>query len=81
MALEGELDIYEKCPDCGIKLPIKVCMSGAGYYIGQYCGSCGPINRLSLNYFPTAESAQRELDSNEYFKRDTKYHRESTGDN
>lgn len=42
-------------------LPIKVCMSGAGYYIGQLepCGA--PFSRLSYCYYKTREEAEMAL--------------------
>jgi len=41
-------------------LPIQVCMSAAGYYIGQLepCGA--PFSRLS-GYFKTRKEAEKEL--------------------
>jgi hypothetical protein len=74
MALEGELDIAKFCPDCKRPMPIKVCMSGAGYYIGQYCNRCGPYNRLSYNYYQTQEEAQKLLETGKWKPRDTNYH-------
>ena len=74
MAFEGEITVVNKCPDCGKKMPVKVCHSGAGYYIGQTCNQCGPYNRLSLHYYTTPESAQNELTNGTYQKRDTDYH-------
>lgn len=73
MALEGEIDVVKNCPDCGKAMPIRVCMSGAGYYIGQYCDQCGPYNRLSY-YYRTRKEAQQELDANTWKHRDTKFH-------
>lgn len=74
MALEGELDVVEKCPDCGSKLPIRVCLSGAGYYIGQFCDHCGPYSRLSYDYYPTHEVAQKHLNADDWKRRDTEFH-------
>ena len=74
MALEGELDIVKVCPDCGLEMPVKVCSSGAGYYIGQFCNQCGPWNRLSLKYYKTWTEADTLLKSGEWQKRDTEYH-------
>jgi hypothetical protein len=50
------------CPECKVKLELKVCHSGAGYYIGTIC-NCGPYSRESLNYYRTFDQAKRELDS------------------
>jgi hypothetical protein len=44
-----------KCSDCGHEMPLKVCHSAAGYYVGRWCG-CGPYSRES-EYFTTEESA------------------------
>ena len=68
MALPGEADKVEKCPDCGAKLPVKVCHSHAGYYIGQWCNKCGPICRMS-GYYSSRQYAERELKSGEFFSR------------
>jgi len=43
---------------------LDVYRSGAGYYIGTYCG-CGPNTRES-GYYPTRKLAQAELDSGAY---------------
>ena len=74
MALEGELNIEKVCSDCGRDTPVKVCMSGAGYYIGQVCDYCGPISRLSYDYYRTSEEAQKLLDNDTWRRRDTDYH-------
>lgn len=74
MALPGEAVPVPVCPDCGKELPIKVCMSGAGYYIGQVCEYCGPIDRLSRDYFRTEKEAQGHLDKDDYVRRDTDFH-------
>ena len=49
------------CPDCGMKLELKVLSSGGGYYIGTEC-CCGPYSRES-GYYRTQEDAQNDLDS------------------
>lgn len=48
------------CPDCKKPMPIQVCKSAAGYYIGTFCNSCGPYSRES-EYFSTREEAQMYL--------------------
>ncbi len=70
MALKGELDIVDRCPDCGGMMPVQVCLSGAGYYIGQQCDQCGSWSRLSARYYGTRKEAQDALDHNTYPKRD-----------
>ena len=72
MALDGELGVAEMCPDCGTLLPVVVCRSGAGYYIGQHCSQCGPYNRLSY-YYPTRADAAKALKNNSWARRDTRY--------
>jgi hypothetical protein len=41
------------CPDCGAPMPIKVCSSAAGYYVGRWCDTCGPWERISAGYYRT----------------------------
>ena len=67
MALQGETiatGASSKCPDCQVELKLEVLRSGGGYYIGTQC-HCGPYSRES-GYYPTAESAQRDLDSDAF---------------
>lgn len=40
-------------------LQFRVCPSRAGYYIGTYCGDCGPLTRESVYY---ARRRDAELD-------------------
>lgn len=54
---------------CGLKLPLKVCRSGAGYYIGTWDES-GPISRESEEYWGSKEKAQEALDKNEWTQRE-----------
>lgn len=49
------------CDECEEPMPLKVLKSAAGYYIGRFCGNCGPYSRDS-GYFKTEEEAQAELD-------------------
>jgi len=44
---------------CGAVLPLEVCRSAAGFYVGYFCPDCGPYDRLS-GYFDTKESAEKE---------------------
>lgn len=55
------------CPDCHTKLVLRVCLSGAGYYIGSEC-QCGPYSRES-HYFPTQEDASEALSTNDWERR------------
>lgn len=43
------------------KMPLKVCRSGAGYYIGTWDDIEGPTSRESVEYYPTVEAAQEAL--------------------
>lgn len=62
MALPGEIGhFFHTCEDCGEVLVPKVCLSGAGYYIGTMC-CCGPYSRES-GYYRTREEAQADLDA------------------
>ncbi len=45
------------------ELPLQVCESKAGYFIGTDCPRDGPISRESLEFFPTREAAKTALDS------------------
>lgn len=44
------------CNDKGADLPMKVCRSAAGWYIGQFCDGCGPYSRVSP-YYATEDDA------------------------
>ena len=67
----------DKCPDCGREMPLQVCQSGAGYYIGTMCcidvdtyddiGHCQPYSRES-GYYKTKEEAQAALSSGSFFR-------------
>ena len=49
---------------CHKGFEIQVLRSGAGYYIGTVDSEDGsPYCRLSVNYYPTAAAAQKDLDS------------------
>lgn len=52
----------------GYKLPLVVCKSRAGYYVGtKLQGS--PISRESVEYYQTAENAQAALTTNSWTQR------------
>lgn len=53
--------IVPTCEDCNSHIPLKVCQSAAGYYVGRFCPECGPYSRDS-HYFETREQAQSYLD-------------------
>lgn len=58
--LEWEFANTEKCTDCQTDIPIKVCESGAGWYIGRECPKDGPYSRLS-NYMGSEQVAKNLL--------------------
>jgi hypothetical protein len=62
MVIAGELNGLDGavCCDCGANLHLMVCHSMAGYYLGYFCGECGPYSRES-DYFEKREDAQRAL--------------------
>lgn len=68
MTLPGETVGTEdeiRCSMCKVVLPLKVCSSNAGYYIGYSCITCGPYSRETV-YFadrPSAEAALKEMES------------------
>ncbi|MJZ42591.1 hypothetical protein DS487_17140 [Salmonella enterica subsp. enterica] len=44
----------------GLSLPLRVLRSGTGFYIGT-ANEMGPVSRESVEYFATAELAERAL--------------------
>jgi hypothetical protein len=50
----------EVCDEKGENIPVKVCRSAAGFYIGQFCDGCGPYSRLT-GYFGSREVAEEIL--------------------
>ena len=54
----------DKCRDCEVQLHLQVCRSGAGYYVGTYCG-CGPYSRES-GYYATQFEASAALATGEF---------------
>jgi ribosomal protein L37AE/L43A len=69
MTLPGECvnDVETTCVECGEHMKIQVCRSAAGYYVGFWCDRCGPYSRES-GYYPTAEAAQKALDTDNYYR-------------
>ena len=53
----------------GLKLPLQVLHSAAGYYIGTQNDE-GPISRESVEYFPFHAAAQLALATNAWTQRD-----------
>lgn len=81
MALPGECTGGKSTTECmcGRLLPIRVCHSGAGYYIGYVCGDCGPYGRES-SYFKSKELASAYMsdlleNNNKLFLRSADYNK------
>lgn len=50
--------MYEiTCHNCKTNLPLKVCKSAAGYYVGYFCPECGPHGRYS-GYLKSRKEAE-----------------------
>ena len=67
MTLPGECvrDVATTCVECGAHLEIQVCKSMAGYYVGFWCGACGPYSRES-GYYRSYEEAEKALSTGNY---------------
>ncbi|EAA2983492.1 hypothetical protein DNY73_18355 [Salmonella enterica subsp. diarizonae] len=53
----------------GLSLPLQVLRSGAGFYIGT-ANEMGPVSRESVEYFATAELAERALEQGTWSQRE-----------
>lgn len=65
MSMPGELNGIHKeieCEDCGAMVPLQVCRSNAGAYLGYYCGTCGPCSR-ETDYYRSSEAADKDLEA------------------
>ena len=51
-------------------MELKVCRSGAGFYIGTWDDIEGPTSRESLDYYPTFEKAKEALDNDTWIQRE-----------
>lgn len=61
MAFPGELKGFDGVTcDCGKRLPLRIAYSPAGYYLGYFCGHCGPYSR-ETGYFKTRSEAETQL--------------------
>jgi hypothetical protein len=49
-----------------IDLPLQVCESAAGFYIGTVHPQDGPYSRESQEYFPTRKGAEQALERGEW---------------
>lgn len=54
----------------GVKLPLTVLRSGAGFYIGTRDEDGGPVSRESKEYFQSPELAQQALDHGTWTQRE-----------
>jgi hypothetical protein len=52
----------------GLRLPLQVCRSAAGYYLGAVDDD-GPVSRESAEYFPTHRAASLALASGRWQQR------------
>ncbi|EAU9427372.1 hypothetical protein EOI87_27690 [Salmonella enterica] len=52
----------------GLSLPLQVLRSGKGFYIGTE-NETGPVSRESVEYFTTAEWAERALEQGTWSQR------------
>ena len=55
------------------ELPLQVCESEAGYFIGTICPHDGPISRESQEFFPTREAAQTALETGSWTQLTVEY--------
>lgn len=54
-----------RCTDCKTKLPLQVCKSEAGFYVGRICPECGPYSNEGWGYYKESVMADKELESME----------------
>ena len=50
-----------RCSVCQTKLELEILESPAGFYLGYWCGFCGPYSR-ETHYIRTREEAEEELE-------------------
>lgn len=55
------------------ELPLQVCESEVGYFIGTNCPHDGPISRESQEFFPTRETAQTALETGSWTQLTVEY--------
>ena len=53
---------------CGLRLPVRVMRSAAGYYLGTQ-SDLGPVSRESVEYWPTEVQAASALSNREWSQR------------
>jgi hypothetical protein len=54
---------------CGEILPLTICHSGAGYYIGTTSATEGPTSRESTEYWTSKSDAEKALASGNWVQR------------
>lgn len=54
---------------CHVRLPVRVCKSAAGYYLGTVAGDGEPCSRESEEYFPDEATAKAALASGSWTQR------------
>lgn len=54
----------------GMKLPLQVLQSRAGFYIGTFSPDQGPVSRESVEYYADRNLAQQALASGHWTQRD-----------
>ena len=64
------MTIGKLAAQAGYPLPLEVLSSAAGFYIGTFSPTEGPISRESAEYFPTEAAAENALASGEWTQRD-----------
>ena len=55
--------------ESGFILPVKVCKSAAGYYLGTSSRNGDPISRESYGYWDIKEEAESALATNNWVQR------------
>lgn len=53
------------------ELPLRVLSSNAGFYVGTFDDSHGPVSRDSVEYWTTRAIAQLAFDTNNWTKRES----------
>jgi hypothetical protein len=63
MTLQGETNGLHgtTCPACKARLALRVCSSNAGWYLGYWCGECGPVSR-ETGHYASVYIAETQLD-------------------
>jgi hypothetical protein len=61
--VEFMMDNHEQSAMINWEIPIRICKSAAGYYIGQLDADWSPMTRLSNEYWSTEEAATEALDN------------------